>query len=862
MSIQPNEPDSLERNETAGGDPSALNDSLEYAETNADFHVGSDGEDFGGPDGDESWDDADEIIEIESRYDIQHRLGRGGMGDVHFATDRRLKRSVAIKRLRDDVEHSRKAGQRFLIEAQAIAQLNHFNIVQIYDFGRSPDGFFLVMEYVEGDSLAGLLQENGAMGVAETVELISQICDALSLAHERGMVHRDIKPGNILVTPNRIAKLTDFGLARMESSQSAHTQAGTTLGTLDFMAPEQHRDARSADARSDIWSLGATLYQMVTGSSPRIIRSRRIPEELQQVIMTTLEDDPGQRYQTAEDLRSALQDTVTRKSATANTAVTTLGECRNCQRVNGADKKFCEGCGTSLVEPCLKCGSSLSSWTQFCGDCGGNVTELLKAKAVELEADRRELEKLLAAYQFDEATLRLNATLALAHPRLTEYVTWAEQRLSEVKKRKDEQTQWARGQLQAARAIVDEEAGYNRAIQLLEQIPDSLRNREMTELLRTSRESHLELRELAATIRRATSQRRYDGLLPSVERFIELKPNHEKSRRLAENLRRREKSRSGRGRHSGSQRRRASSGRRSVGLFENIRDFCNRQSQDGFYAGNRIPGKKLGNAIGSYGIGHTTDVIALIDCTVFGSAKDGMAICENGLYWHNQFESPMFISWDDFSDATIQTQGVFQVELGHHGAFNTAGSSCGRGWVATMLRKLQAVVQEGDPQDARGRRNDRGNENRVDNKSGDESSVFLTVVDEGPSYDDLVRFCERFSARGYSVGTAIPAPTLNNARESFRIPRADFVAAVLDCTAIGSARNGLAVCETGLYWHNQSESACSALWDEFKSAQLEKKGIFVIEIGTHGNLSSAGSNPGRKWSIDFLRQLQSFIRNR
>lgn len=875
MNTQPEQPESLGHNETQGsaGAPKAdAPDSLEFVPTQGDFSDGSGSEDFGGPESDEYWEEADEVIQIESRYEIQQRLGRGGMGDVHCAIDRRLKRQVAIKRLRDDLEHSRKAGQRFLIEARAIAQLNHYNIVQVYDFGRSTDGFFLVMELVDGDSLAGLLQKNGPMGVVEAVDVIVQICDALTMAHEHGMVHRDIKPGNILVTLDKVAKLSDFGLARLDLATGGQTQAGTTLGTIDFMAPEQHLDAHSVDARSDIWSLGATLYQMVTGSSPRIIRTNRIPEELQPVILQALEDDPADRFQTAEEFRIALESAVGRQRIGSGDgqSSTQQGECGNCHRVNGADKKFCEGCGTSLVVPCLKCGASLSAWTQFCGECGGNVNELVEVKAEELENERRQLGKLLGNYQFDEATARLNAVRALTHPRLVEYAKWAEGQLPDVERRRNEQLQWANEQYQSARAVIEDDAAYSRAIQLLEQIPETILTEEMADLLETSRDRHRELQQLAETIRTATSQRRYDGLLATVERFIELKPNHKKSQILAENLRRRERSRGGRSRSRPAARHsqrpprtpprnryQPPALRGANRLVEEVRRYCSRHSQNGYYVGNQITSKKLNNAIMSYGIPHEVEVIALIDCTVFGSAKDGLAICSDGLYWHNQFETPSRLDWDDFSDAPLQTQGVFQIQFGHHGSFNTAGGSAGRGWILSLLQRLQSVVQQAGRSapvapPARHR----------NNAPADDSSVVLTVVDEGPGYDELETFCGRYKSNGFMVGSAIPTDKLNNARDSYGIPPEDFVVALLDCTVFGGARDGLAVCESGLYWHNQFETACSASWDDFKSATIEKKGIFVIQIGHNGNLSTAGSDAGRKWTYEFLRQLQTFVRNR
>ena len=166
-------------------------------------------------------DDDLEIVDLEARYEIRDTLGRGGMGEVFRAADRRLGRDVAIKRLRDELGASRQAAERFLTEAKSIAALNHFNIVQIFDYGRASDGPFIVMEYVGGGSLAETLAE-GRLEQTTAVELIDQLCQALTVTHAQGVIHRDIKPANVLMTRDGVPKLTDFGLARQESVDGGH----------------------------------------------------------------------------------------------------------------------------------------------------------------------------------------------------------------------------------------------------------------------------------------------------------------------------------------------------------------------------------------------------------------------------------------------------------------------------------------------------------------------------------------------------------------------------------------------------------------------------------------------------------------
>ena len=226
--------------------------------------------------GDDSFDDDMEVVDLDARYKMEGVLGKGGMGEVLLATDTRLNRKVAIKRILGSAARSKTAVSRFLTEAQSVAALNHPNIVQIYDYGRAKDGPFLIMEYVESESLLDKCRQ-GPIELEEAVNLTCQLCDGLSKAHAANIIHRDIKPANVLMTPDGVPKLTDFGLAKDDTADTGMTMAGAVLGTLDFMPPEQRKDAALTDNRSDLWSLAASLYQMVTGKSPKIISSVMFP---------------------------------------------------------------------------------------------------------------------------------------------------------------------------------------------------------------------------------------------------------------------------------------------------------------------------------------------------------------------------------------------------------------------------------------------------------------------------------------------------------------------------------------------------------------------------------------------------------
>lgn len=202
------------------------------------------------------------------RYLIQSELGRGAMGVVYKATDSVLERSVAVKTVNITLEreYADKYEQRFYQEARAAGGLNHPNIVTIHDVGKAGDVVFMAMEYIEGVELRTLIGEGRALRVAQAVSIAAQVAEGLAYAHQRGVVHRDIKPANIMVVANGPVKITDFGIARMRGTGDL-TQAGTLLGSPKYMSPEQVIGKR-ADHRSDIFSLGVILYEMLCGTAP------------------------------------------------------------------------------------------------------------------------------------------------------------------------------------------------------------------------------------------------------------------------------------------------------------------------------------------------------------------------------------------------------------------------------------------------------------------------------------------------------------------------------------------------------------------------------------------------------------------
>ena len=277
---------------------------------------------------------------LADRYQVEDVVGRGGMSDVHRGRDRRLSRPVAVKVLRKDLARNPAMQERFRLEAQNAADLNHPNIVAVYDTGDSTEGEltipYIVMEFVDGDVLRDLLSRDGPPPPRRALEIVADICVALDFSHRHGVVHRDIRPGNVMLSRAGVVKVMDFGTARVGTAGQAVTTATAIIGTAHYLAPEQI-DGGRVDARSDIYAAGCVLYELLTGTPPFTAPSpvavayqhvrevarppseivAGLPRQLDAIVLKALSKNPLNRYQNATEMRTDLRRALSGQAVSA-----------------------------------------------------------------------------------------------------------------------------------------------------------------------------------------------------------------------------------------------------------------------------------------------------------------------------------------------------------------------------------------------------------------------------------------------------------------------------------------------------------------------------------------------------------------
>ena len=261
---------------------------------------------------------------VKERYEILEILGEGGMAFVYKARDTQLERFVAIKTLKPNYVNQETFVDRFKREAKTAANLNHPNIVQIFDWGIEEEPYF-VMEYIEGNTLTSIIAKNRTISLSDILFIGAQVSSGLHAAHQKGLVHRDIKPGNIMITPDGKVKVTDFGIVSLQNEESDITKTGSILGTASYISPEQAQ-GKPVSIESDLYSLGTVLYELITGKAPfsgdspistatkhltekpekPSLFRRDLPKGVESAILKLLEKATYDRFKSAEDLRATL----------------------------------------------------------------------------------------------------------------------------------------------------------------------------------------------------------------------------------------------------------------------------------------------------------------------------------------------------------------------------------------------------------------------------------------------------------------------------------------------------------------------------------------------------------------------------
>ena len=261
---------------------------------------------------------------IKDRYKVEELLGEGGMAFVYKARDMQLERDVAIKTLKPNYVDQITFVERFKREAQTAANLNHPNIVQIFDWGIEEEPYF-VMEYIEGNTLTSIISSKRSVSLSDALFIGAQVANGLQAAHSQGLVHRDIKPGNIMITPDGKVKVTDFGIVSIQDEESDITKTGSILGTASYISPEQAQ-GKSVSIQSDLYSLGTVLYELITGNPPFEAESpiatatkhltekperpskyrKDLPKGIETAILKLLHKNAKDRFKSAEDLRASL----------------------------------------------------------------------------------------------------------------------------------------------------------------------------------------------------------------------------------------------------------------------------------------------------------------------------------------------------------------------------------------------------------------------------------------------------------------------------------------------------------------------------------------------------------------------------
>lgn len=406
-----------------------------------------------------------------------------------------------------------------------------------------------MLELVEGGSLADRLRER-KLDLDEAVRMFIALANGLSICHIQNIVHRDIKPGNILLTPKGVPKLSDFGIAKQQGSISI-SQVNGVIGTYSYMSPEQERGEKATE-RSDLFSLAKTLYHAVTGEFSNTIREQRIPELIREITLKALEDDPSLRHSTVAEFATELRSVQMQLSGPASVAHDSAplkdGECAHCHTINAVTRKFCKArdCGKPLVEPCPVClaggkSSPTPVWEARCGECNTVIEDYWADTEQDLENQATQIETLAAEQSYEAALESLKPFHLLNHVRTKAWKDWASEIAVTYQAQLTEQ-QTHRVRLLSEAMSAFESAKYALVTTLLDQIHTSQITPEIRSLRATATARTQELDQLLETLKQQAKTKDYEGLRRNVDRVLTISPGDKRVSTLDQQLRDRDES--------------------------------------------------------------------------------------------------------------------------------------------------------------------------------------------------------------------------------------------------------------------------------------------------------------------------------
>jgi serine/threonine protein kinase/formylglycine-generating enzyme required for sulfatase activity len=455
-------------------------------------------------------------------YVIEALLGSGGMAVVFRGRQLSLNRNVAIKILSKDLAKNKLFVRRFSSEAAVLANLNHPNIISVIDRGCENETYFIVMEYIEGETLKDRLHREEKFAPEQVLEIGGQVLAGLEYAHRRGVVHRDIKPGNIIINREGIVKIADFGLAHLAKLEGGLdvTRDKQTMGTLKYMAPEQLTSAKAVDQRTDIYSFGVCLYEFLTGKLP--LGMFKMPSEVDssldvrwdEIILRSLRMDPSERFASADEMTAALHELATtpritqaqrekeEDAAAKARAVFSLTACASCGHESAPTAHECEQCGASLediFEACPSCKMENRVDVAQCPGCGTNLSQHRSKLRKEAEAIQAKARQFASERQFDSALEQLRK---LARFRTREYASIKERARIWIERVSQRRERFFRRLYEAGQRMVAE-GHIEGALELWRTLPDNYEDI-------VARRKELAAKAEAATISVATGNRFYD----------------------------------------------------------------------------------------------------------------------------------------------------------------------------------------------------------------------------------------------------------------------------------------------------------------------------------------------------------------